>query len=98
MLASAAAEPRLDLSRAMAGQSGTAIVLDAVSGSLTACTNPEVAARRLAAPGSVIKPFTLLALLESGRITPGTEHVCERKLRIGGKRLDCVHPVPPGPL
>ncbi len=85
-----------DLQRAvkksMSGRSGTAVVLDVDSGHILARYRLDVAARRLAHPGSALKPFTLLALLDSGTIEPNTAIVCERKLRIGSKRMDCTHP------
>ena len=41
---------------------------------------------RRVAPGSTIKPFVLQA-------TPARpERVCGRKLRLAGRRMDCVHP------
>jgi cell division protein FtsI/penicillin-binding protein 2 len=47
---------------------------------------------RRVAPGSTIKPFVLQA-------TPlRPERVCGRKLRLSGRRMDCVHPVLAAPL
>src|SRR4051812_22463502 len=48
----------------MSGRAGTAIALDVATGRIVAIYKPEVAARRLARPGSTIKPFTLAALLD----------------------------------
>src|SRR5690242_11523302 len=79
--------------RAMRDRPGTAVALDAASGKLIAARRIEVAARRLARPGSAIKPFTLLAL--GDRAAP---LLCARALEIGGRRLDCTHPNLPGPL
>ncbi len=53
--------------RAMAGRRGAAVVLDVRSGDLLAAYHLEVAARRVVHPGSSIKPFTLLALLQRGK-------------------------------
>ena len=86
------------LSRAMTNQSGTVVVLDVHSGRILASSHLDVAARRLAAPGSSIKPFTLLALLESGKVDAQTALVCKRKLSIDGHNLDCSHPVTAQPL
>lgn len=77
---------------AMARRRGTAVVISVQSGKLLAVYHSEVAARRLAHPGSSIKPFTLLALLESGKIGPQTALVCKRYVSISGRRLDCTHP------
>lgn len=75
----------------MAGQSGTAAVVDIDSGRLLASYRLEVAARTLASPGSTLKPFTLATLLESRKLTPETSLVCRRRVRIGGQSLDCTH-------
>jgi len=56
-----------------------------------------VAARRLASPGSSVKPFTLLALLNSSQFNPEERYYCHRKLRIATQTMDCTHPeVPAG--
>lgn len=73
------------MNRVMKGRAGTAVALDMDSGRIVAKYNLEVAARRLARPGSVIKPFTLLAL-PAGRTLR-----CPGKLRIGPRQMDCTH-------
>jgi cell division protein FtsI/penicillin-binding protein 2 len=78
--------------RAMAGRSGTAVVVDAGSGHILASYHLDVAARRVVHPGSSIKPFTLMALLELDRVNEQTALVCKRSLWIGGHKLDCTHP------
>jgi penicillin-binding protein 2 len=83
--------------RAMAGQSGAAVVLEVGSRRVLAQHRLDVAARRLAAPGSAIKPFTLLALLNSGHFDPQGRFYCRRTLRIAAQTMDCTHPeVPAG--
>ena len=77
----------------MSGRAGTAVALDVDSGRILASHRIDVAARRLARPGSTVKPFTLLA---SGS-TPRTL-VCARKLLIGARQMDCTHPPTPDPL
>jgi cell division protein FtsI/penicillin-binding protein 2 len=47
---------------------------------------------RRVAPGSTIKPFVLLAT------TTRPERVCGRKLTLGGRRMDCVHPLLAAPV
>ena len=86
------------VTRAMAGRTGTAVVVDVQSGQILAAYHPEVAARRLARPGSSIKTFTLLALLESGKVDANTALICKRPLTVGGHRMDCTHPVTRQPL
>ena len=41
---------------------------------------------RRVAPGSTIKPFVLQA------VTSPPERICGRRLRLSGRRMDCVHP------
>jgi cell division protein FtsI/penicillin-binding protein 2 len=65
---------------------------------MLASYHPKVAARRIASPGSSIKPFTLLALLESGKADAHTALACHRPLRIAGHKLDCAHPATSQPL
>ena len=86
-----------ELARVMRGRAGTAVVLDVVSGHLLAVYHPEVAARRLARPGSAFKPFTLLALLQSGKLSTGESVACRRDLHVGSHDLSCSHPQT-GPL
>jgi peptidoglycan glycosyltransferase len=86
------------VTRAMTGRSGTAVVVDVQSGKVLAAYRLDVGARRLAHPGSSLKPFTLLALLEAGKINAQTTLLCQRKLTLGGHNLDCAHPVTTQPL
>ncbi len=86
------------LTRAMNHQSGAAVVVDVHSGRVLASSHLDVAARRVAAPGSSIKPFTLLALLEAGKVNRQTALVCKRSLSISGHKLDCSHPETSQPL
>ena len=88
----------LAIEREMAGRHGAVVVLDVRTGRLVACPDRERAALRHARPGSSVKPFTLLALLESGEVTERTRLVCGRNLRVGGRRLDCTHPDDQAPL
>jgi penicillin-binding protein 2 len=84
--------------RAMAGRRGAAVVLDVHSRRVLASYHLEVAARRVAHPGSSIKTFTLLALLESGKVDGHSALVCRRSVSIDGHRLDCTHPQTAQPL
>ena len=81
-----------ELARAMHGRSGAAVVVDVTSGHVLAAYHPSVAARRLVRPGSAFKPFTLLALLQSGKLNPTESFVCRRTLRVGTHDLSCSHP------
>lgn len=86
------------VTRAMAGNRGTAVVLAVDSGQILAAYHLKVAAQRLAAPGSSLKPFTLKALLDAGKVSASTALVCKRPLNIAGHRLDCSHPQTGQPL
>src|SRR5271165_6121773 len=80
------------VAQTMTGQRGTAVVVDVRTGRVLAAYHATVAARRVVHPGSSIKPFTLLALLEAGKVDANTALVCKRHLAVGGHRLDCPHP------
>src|SRR6185312_5592603 len=80
------------VNRAMAGGRGAAVVLDVENGKILAAYHPKIAAQRLAAPGSSIKPFTLKALLVNGKVDAASKLVCKRSLNVAGHRLDCSHP------
>lgn len=86
-----------ELARVMNGRSGAAIVVDVASGHWLAGYHPQVAARSLARPGSAFKPFTLLALLQSGKLGATEPFVCRRTLHVGSHNLSCTHPQT-GPL
>ncbi len=78
--------------RALDGRTGAIVVLDVESGKILGAANRELLARRLATPGSSVKPFVLQLLLERGALDPQASIACRRQLTIGGKRLDCSHP------
>ena len=84
--------------RAMVGRRGAAVVVDVQSGHVLAAYHLDVAARRVSHPGSAIKPFTLLALLQAGKLNEQTALMCKRTVSIGGHKLDCTHPATPEPL
>jgi len=91
-----AADLQLAMDRAMAGRAGTAVALDVESGRILARYHPQVAARRLARPGSTVKPFSMLALLAS--IPSPRTLICARRLQIGARNMDCTHPPTADPL
>jgi penicillin-binding protein 2 len=80
------------IDNAMATKRGTAVVIDVVTGKILAAHRLDVAAQRIALPGSSIKTFTLMALLDAGKINDQTTVMCKRTLTVGGHRLDCTHP------
>jgi cell division protein FtsI/penicillin-binding protein 2 len=76
----------------MAGQSGALVIVDIVSGAVLAAHRLDLAARTLARPGSTLKPFVLMKLLESHRLDANRKLMCRRVLRIGNVQMDCTHP------
>jgi penicillin-binding protein 2 len=84
--------------RAMAGRRGSAVIVAIRSGQVLAAYHLDVAARRLVQPGSSIKPFTLLALLQAGKVDAHTALMCRRTVSIGGHKLACTHPATAEPL
>jgi cell division protein FtsI/penicillin-binding protein 2 len=83
---------------AMSGLRGTAVVLEVHSGQVLASYRLDVAARRVAYPGSSIKPFTLMALLERGKLDRQAVLACKRTVTIAGRKLNCSHPRVQQPL
>ena len=78
--------------RAMEKRIGAMVVADVATGQILAAAALDLAAHRLARPGSTVKPFVLMALLESGKLDARQRLLCRRPLRIGGVRMDCAHP------
>jgi cell division protein FtsI/penicillin-binding protein 2 len=79
------------IARLMAGKPGAAVVLDVPSGKILARSNLKAAAQRVTLPGSVVKPFVLLELLQSGKIDSKQHIACRRTLAIAGRHMDCTH-------
>jgi cell division protein FtsI/penicillin-binding protein 2 len=79
------------ITKLMVGKPGTAVILDVQSGKILAQSNLKVAAQRVTTPGSVVKPFALMRLLESGKLDPARRLICHRTLTIAGRRMDCTH-------
>lgn len=80
------------IAKIMRGRSGTAVMVDVPSGRVLGTYHLDVAARRLARPGSAFKPFTLLALLQSGKLKTTDRWTCRRTLKVGTHNLACTHP------
>jgi cell division protein FtsI/penicillin-binding protein 2 len=78
--------------------SGTALLLRLRDRRLLVADGPSVAQRLVFPPGSTVKPFSLLALLESGRLTADEEYVCPQRLSIAGRSFNCSHPPLPLPM
>jgi penicillin-binding protein 2 len=52
----------------------------------------EIARGCLGAPGSTMKPLSLLALIDAGKLTCKDVFDCPGELILGGHRLTCSHP------
>jgi len=76
---------------AMQGHVGALVVIDVSSEKILAAKNLDVAGRDLVRPGSALKPFVLLELMETGKLDAKQRLLCRRPLRIGGVRMDCSH-------
>jgi cell division protein FtsI/penicillin-binding protein 2 len=79
------------MDQAMAGRSGGAVAVSAASGRILAIYHAQVVAQRVAFPGSAIKPFVLLELLRSGKVSAEAAFACRRRVQVGKHNLDCQH-------
>ena len=86
------------LAKIMAGRVGTAVVVNVASGRILGAYQLDTAEWKLARPGSAFKPFTLLALLESGKLNATDTLTCRRNLHVGAHNLSCSHPQTGQPL
>jgi cell division protein FtsI/penicillin-binding protein 2 len=77
--------------RGLDGSAGIIPVVDVESAEILAAKNLEFASKQFIRPGSTLKPFVLMELLDSARLDPNERLICRRPLRIGGMRLDCSH-------
>jgi cell division protein FtsI/penicillin-binding protein 2 len=84
----AAANPIGDI---FASRQGVAVILDFHTRRVIASHRLE-SASLLIPPGSTIKPFVLLSLLELGRLPAGEKIFCSGKLSISGRNFNCTHP------
>jgi penicillin-binding protein 2 len=72
---------------------GAFVVAEVSSGKILASNNLRLADTTLQTPGSTLKPFVLMTLLELNRLDPAQKVICKRKLQIGSAHLDCTHPI-----
>ena len=89
---SLASKLQREVDRAMGKLPGAFVVADVSTRTVLAAHAMEMASLSLEAPGSTLKPFVLMALLESGRLDPKQQFICRRPLQIGSAHLDCTHP------
>jgi cell division protein FtsI/penicillin-binding protein 2 len=74
---------------------GVALLMRVSDSRLLRTDGDAIARHWLARPGSTMKPFSLLALLEAGKVTAKDAYVCPRKLTVAGRDFTCVHPEVP---
>jgi cell division protein FtsI/penicillin-binding protein 2 len=80
------------LDRTLRGSGAVALLLDAATGRTLAAERPHDAATLRATPGSILKPFFLLAALDGHALRPDTAVFCRRDLHLAGHTLACTHP------
>ena len=90
--ATAASSLQEEVGRAFVGTQGAAVIVRVADNQVLAAHNIPALTRRLATPGSSVKPFVLELLLESGAVQPQQTIACRRGLTIAGRRLNCSHP------
>jgi len=96
--ARAMAGPRKRLDEIVGDIPGTALLVDVRTREPIAVHGADLAGRRLAPPGSAIKPFTLEALFDAGKLRAGETFPCPGTLAIGGRSFNCSHPVAAAPM
>ena len=71
---------------------GTAVLVSVPNRRILSVQGNEIARRWVSAPGSTMKPLSLLALLDAHKLTDRDEFECPGELVLGGRRLNCSHP------
>src|SRR5260370_11757521 len=88
----AASKLQREVDRAMGKLPGAFVVVDVTTRTVLAAHGMDLASLRLEAPGSTLKPFLLMALLETGKLDPKEQFICPSPLQIASPQLDCTHP------
>jgi penicillin-binding protein 2 len=71
---------------------GCAVLFNLRTNRVLVADGPATARLRTVPPGSTLKPFSLLALLESNKLSPADEYFCPGRLSLNGHSLNCSHP------
>lgn len=77
---------------------GTALLVSVAERKVMAARGADRAGKLLVAPGSTLKPFTLWALLESGKLSATDEYLCPGSLSLAGHSLNCSHSMTAVPM
>jgi hypothetical protein len=96
--ARALAGPRKRLAQVIGDIPGAALLVDVRSRRLIAVHAPDLAGALLVPPGSAIKPFTVEALLQGGKVRADDKFACPGTLAIGGRAFNCSHPPVVAPM
>lgn len=75
--------------QAVGGKRACIVAIDPRSGRILALANEDMACRKAYPPGSIIKPLTAYAGLESGSAARELTIECRNALRVDGKALKC---------
>lgn len=75
-----------------------ALLLHLGAGRLQVFEGSDLARRWLGPPGSSMKPLSLLALLESNKLSASEEYFCPGRLALNGRSLNCSHPYVAAPM
>ena len=70
----------------------SAVLLDLRNRQVLEVHRADLAARWVIPPGSTLKPLSLTALLESGKLRAAEKFPCPGRLIIGGRSYSCTHP------
>src|SRR5438876_1001480 len=87
-----AAHRMAPLDRYLGDAGGTALLLDFRTCQLIAAARTDLACEWLVPPGSTLKPFSLSALMDTGKLADTDQLPCPGKLEIAGKSFACSHP------
>lgn len=71
---------------------GTALLLRLTDRKILVAEGRVPASRWLVPPGSTMKPLTLWALMESGKLRATDEYLCPGRLVLDGRNMSCSHP------
>ncbi len=77
---------------------GSAVALDVRTGAMLSSHRLDVARTLLAPPGSTVKPFTLLALVQAGKLRTSEAFPCSGQLKIASRSFACSHPQTATPI
>lgn len=76
---------------ALGAREGTIIMLDARTGRVRAVVNPRLAYEETFAPGSTIKPFTMLTALRTGVLSAESRTFCHQSFKHEDFKITCAH-------